>query len=122
MTAALAKRKFWVVEGVPHDKYYLYGKIELWIDAESWIGAFNRKYSWKNELLNTYQVTGYLNHPTPNPDERDRVVLELAVRLAVRGEPDREPRHARGSALRHGAALRPPREATRSIASSTCRR
>jgi Protein of unknown function (DUF1329) len=67
VSAALAKRKFWVVEGVPRDKYYLFGKIELWIDAESWTGAFNRKFSWKGELLNTYQVTGYLNHPTQNP-------------------------------------------------------
>jgi len=63
VSAALAKRKFWVVEGVPRDHYYLYGRLELWIDAESWIGAFNRKFSWKGELLNTYAVLGSLNHP-----------------------------------------------------------
>ena len=68
VSGALAKRKFWVVEGVPRDKYYLFGKIELWIDAESWIGAYNRKFSWKGELLNTYAVYGYLNHPTKNPN------------------------------------------------------
>ncbi len=68
VSAALAKRRFWIVEGVPHDRYYLYGKVELWIDAESWVGAFNRKYSWKGEVLNTYQVDGYLNHPAPLPD------------------------------------------------------
>ena len=49
VSGALAKRKFWVVEGVPQDRYYLYGKLELWIDTESWIGAFNRKFSWKGE-------------------------------------------------------------------------
>ena len=38
-----------MLEGVPHDRYYLYGKLELWIDAESWIGSFNRKFSWKGE-------------------------------------------------------------------------
>jgi len=54
-----------VVEGVPKDRYYLFGKVELWIDAESWIGAWNRKYSWKGEAVNTYQVYGYLNHPAP---------------------------------------------------------
>lgn len=59
----LTKRKFWVVEGTPRDRYYLYGKIELWIDAETWIGAWSRKFGWKDELLNTYQVAGYLNHP-----------------------------------------------------------
>ncbi len=56
---ALAKRKFWVIEGVPKDKYYLYGKIELWIDDQSWQGAWNRKFSWQNELLNVYQVMGF---------------------------------------------------------------
>ena len=56
---ALAKRKFWVVEGVPKDKYYLYGKIELWIDDQSWQGAWNRKFSWQGELLNVYQVMGF---------------------------------------------------------------
>jgi len=56
---ALAKRKFWVIEGVPKDKYYLYGRIELWIDDQSWQGAWNRKFSWQNELLNVYQVMGF---------------------------------------------------------------
>ena len=69
---------------MPHDRYYLYGKLELWIDAESWIGAWNRKFSWKGELLNTYQVYGYLNHPAQTAGRRPRVVLELADRLAVR--------------------------------------
>jgi Protein of unknown function (DUF1329) len=61
--AVLTKRKFWVAEAVPKDRYYLYGRMELWIDAESWIGVWNRKFDWKGELLNTYQVQGYLNHP-----------------------------------------------------------
>src|SRR5262249_36536554 len=43
--AALAKRKFWVLEGLPKDKYYLFGKLELWIDDQSWAGAWNRKFS-----------------------------------------------------------------------------
>jgi hypothetical protein len=63
VSGTLVKRKFWVVEGVPRDRYYLYGRLELWVDTESWIGAWNRKFSWKGELLNTYQVEGYLNHP-----------------------------------------------------------
>ncbi len=63
VSSALAKRKFWVVEGTPRDRYYLYGRLELWIDTESWTGAYNRKFSWKGELLNTYGVGGYLNHP-----------------------------------------------------------
>ena len=48
-----------MLEGIPKDKYYLYGRIELWIDDQSWQGAWNRKFSWQNELLNVYQVMGF---------------------------------------------------------------
>ena len=44
MSGALAKRRFWVVEGVPKDKYYLYGRIELYIDKVTFQGAWNRKF------------------------------------------------------------------------------
>jgi hypothetical protein len=60
---ALAKRKLWVIEGVPKDKYYLFGKIELWVDAVTWQGAWNRKFSWQGDLLNIYQVIGYATAP-----------------------------------------------------------
>jgi len=59
VAAAVAKRKFWVLEGVPKDKYYLYGKMQLWIDDTTWAGAWNRKFSWRGDLLNTLQVLGY---------------------------------------------------------------
>ena len=59
VAAGVAKRKFWVIEGVPKDKYYLYGKVQLWIDDLTWQGAWNRKFSWRGELLNTLQVLGY---------------------------------------------------------------
>ncbi len=67
--AAVAKRKFWILEGVPKDKYYLYGKLELWIDDTTWQGAWNRKFSWQGELLNTYQVMGFATSPY---NERER--------------------------------------------------
>ena len=57
--ASLAKRKFWVIEGIPKDKYYLYGKIELWIDDTTWQGAWNRKFAWQGDLLNVYQTVGF---------------------------------------------------------------
>src|SRR6266516_2569212 len=63
VAAAVAKRKFWVLEGVPKDKYYLYGKMELWIDDTTWAGAWNRKFSWRGDLLNTLQVLGYATFP-----------------------------------------------------------
>jgi hypothetical protein len=69
VAAALTRRNVWVIEGEPKDKYYLYGKIELWIDAYTYEGAWNRKFSWQGDLLNTYQVTG---PPTAPYDDTER--------------------------------------------------
>jgi hypothetical protein len=58
---ALVKRPFWVVEATPRDKYYLYGRIELWIDAEMWDAAWNRKFSWNGEFVQNYQSQAKIN-------------------------------------------------------------
>jgi hypothetical protein len=68
ISGVLAKRPFWVVEGVPKDKYYLYGQIELYIDKVTFQGAWNRKFSWKGELLNTLQVMAILPAAATRPD------------------------------------------------------
>ncbi|MFN8545361.1 MAG: DUF1329 domain-containing protein [Candidatus Binatia bacterium] len=65
---ALFKRKFWVIEGRPRDRYYLYGRMELWIDTESATGAWSRKFGWKDELLSVYQVSAYLHYPLKRDD------------------------------------------------------
>ena len=54
----LVRRKMWVIEAVPKDSYYLYGKIELWVDQDNWQGAFSRKFDWKGELLISLQTQG----------------------------------------------------------------
>ena len=66
-SAALAKRRMYILEGVPKDKYYLYGKIELLIDKETFQGSWNRKFSWQGELLNTLQVMAYNLIPKTRP-------------------------------------------------------
>jgi hypothetical protein len=68
VTGALAKRSFWVVEGTPKDRYYLYGRIQLYIDKETFQGAWNRKFSWQGELVNTLQVMAYLTGKFTRPD------------------------------------------------------
>lgn len=65
------KRKVWVIQGEPHDRYYLYGKIELWIDQESWSGVYNRKYAWDGELLQNYAVTLIRNHVAGPPGAQE---------------------------------------------------
>ncbi len=57
VVAQLTRRKVWIIEGVPKDKYYLYGRIELRIDQENWQGSYNRKFSWQGELLNSSSVS-----------------------------------------------------------------
>jgi len=66
--SVLAKRRFWVVEGVPRDRYYLYGKLELWVDRTTYQGAWHRKYDWKGDLLNTMQVMAWNPLPFTRPD------------------------------------------------------
>ena len=68
VAAALARRPFWVIEGVPKDKYYLYGKLQLYIDKESYQGAWNRKFGWDGQLLNTVQVIAWQRFEVQRPD------------------------------------------------------
>lgn len=68
LRAALARRPCWIIEAVPKDKYYLYGKIQLYIDKETYQGAWNRKFEWSGELLNTLQVAAYQRKELTRPD------------------------------------------------------
>ncbi|HWP65975.1 MAG TPA: DUF1329 domain-containing protein [Candidatus Limnocylindria bacterium] len=66
--AVLSKRRFWVIEGVPRDKYYLYGKLQLYIDTINFQGAWVRKFGWKNDLLAVHQVLSWNPIPFTRPD------------------------------------------------------
>jgi hypothetical protein len=66
--ATLSKRRFWIIEGVPRDKYYLYGKVQLYIDKVSYQGAWNRKFGWKDDLLAVHQVMGWNPIPFTRPN------------------------------------------------------
>jgi len=68
LAAALAQRPFWIVEGVPKDKYYLFGKLQLYIDKETYQGAWSRKFGWNGELLNILQVVAYQKAELHRPD------------------------------------------------------
>jgi hypothetical protein len=67
--ATLSKRKFWVVEGVSRDRYYLYGKLQLFIDSVTYQGAWVRKFGWKkDDLLAVHQVMAWNPMPFTRPD------------------------------------------------------
>jgi hypothetical protein len=65
---ALAKRRFYVIEAVPKDRYYLYGKLEMYIDSTTFQGAWDRKFDWRGQLLNVHQVLGYNPQKVTRPD------------------------------------------------------
>lgn len=65
---ALAKRRFHVIEAVPKDRYYLYGKLEMYIDAVTFQGAWDRKFDWRGDLLNVHEVLGYNPQKVTRPD------------------------------------------------------
>jgi hypothetical protein len=69
--AGLAKREVWVIEATPRDKYYLYGRIEIWVDPITWDGTLNRKFSWKGELVGNYFLMARINHPYGPEDKRE---------------------------------------------------
>ena len=72
---ALAKRPVWVIEATPKDKYYLYGKVQVYVDKETYQGVFNRKFDWQDDLINTYMITGVMSEKRVRPDGREDWLL-----------------------------------------------
>lgn len=68
---ALAKRPVWIIEATPKDKYYLYGKVQLYVDRETYQGIYNRKFNWRDELMNTYTILGLMSEKRTRPDGRE---------------------------------------------------
>ena len=50
----LIRRPHWVIEAVPKDPYYLYGKIVLRFDKDIYLGSYSSKYDWNGNLLASY--------------------------------------------------------------------
>jgi hypothetical protein len=68
VAAGLATRHFYVIEAVPKDRYYLFGRIQFYVDTTTFQGAWSRKYDWKGELMECFQVMAYDNHVFTRPD------------------------------------------------------
>jgi len=50
----LVKRPVWMIEAVPHDRYYLYGKLVFGIDRETYKIANVVKYDWKGQAMGVF--------------------------------------------------------------------
>jgi hypothetical protein len=64
-SAVLVRRPVWIVEAVPKASDYLYGRILLRFDAETYRGSWSSKYDRAGRLLISYQVS---NGPFYTPD------------------------------------------------------
>ena len=50
----LVKRPVWMIEAVPNDRYYLYGKLVFGIDRETYKIANVVKYDWKGQAMGVF--------------------------------------------------------------------
>jgi hypothetical protein len=55
LAPVLVERKVWIVEATPRDPYYLFTKIELAIDQETFQGVASRKFDAQGTLLRSLQ-------------------------------------------------------------------
>jgi hypothetical protein len=53
---ALVARPVWIVEAVPKNPYYIYGKQVMYFDKDNFRGYWKSKYDWKGGVLMNYQV------------------------------------------------------------------
>jgi hypothetical protein len=68
VSAVLAKRKMWIIEATPKDRYYLFGRVVLYVDKETFDGAWNRKFDWQGELTSLVINERGINH-SPNGED-----------------------------------------------------
>lgn len=52
----LIRRPHWVVEAVPKDPYYLFGKLVFRFDQELYMGSYSSKYDWQGNLIGSYSA------------------------------------------------------------------
>ena len=57
VTAVLVRRPTWIVEAVPKDPQYLYGRVVLRLDAETYLGSWATKYDRAGTLMAAYEVS-----------------------------------------------------------------
>jgi hypothetical protein len=59
----LVRRKLWVVEARPRDPYYLFSRIELSLDQETFQGVWSRKFDAQGALLRSLAFLIYAAQP-----------------------------------------------------------
>jgi hypothetical protein len=62
----LVRRKLWIVEARARDPYYLFHRIEIALDQETFQGVWSRKFDAHGTLLRSLQFLVYAAQPTPD--------------------------------------------------------
>jgi len=101
VSAVLGLRPVWIVEATPRDPNYLYGRLVLRIDAETYRGAWVSKYDRAGTPVMSYQVSmGVLDSPDGGKtwlpsggitvQTSENLLYKRATAIAF---PPRDPRH-----------------------------
>jgi len=56
VSAVLVRRPVWIIEATPRDPNYLFGRIVLRFDAQTYQGSFSTKYDRAGTLMMSYQA------------------------------------------------------------------
>ncbi len=65
VSSVLVRRPMWIVEAIPKDPNYLYGRILLRFDAGRYLGSWASKYDRAGTLVGSYEVSQG-SYYTPN--------------------------------------------------------
>jgi len=52
----LIRRSAWIVEAVPKDQYYRFGKLILRFDKDTYMGSYASKYDWGGNLISSFSA------------------------------------------------------------------
>jgi uncharacterized protein DUF1329 len=52
----LIRRPAWIVEAVPKDQYYRFGKLILRFDKDTFMGSYASKYDWSGNLISSFSA------------------------------------------------------------------
>jgi hypothetical protein len=63
LAPVLVRRRLWIVEGVPRNRAYLFARIELGLDRESFQGVTSRKFDASGALLRSLRFLAYASQP-----------------------------------------------------------
>jgi hypothetical protein len=84
LAPVLVRRKLWVLQAVPRDPYYLFARIELGVDQETFQGATSRKFDGQGGLLRSLQFLIYASQPVETGGEH--LVLPAASMSYIAAE------------------------------------